>query len=38
MANKSERKVVGFKRFSDLKGKPKVEEVDPSTDIQPDDD
>lgn len=39
MADKSgNRKVVGFKKFSDLKGKPKIEEVDPSIDIQPDSD
>ena len=35
MAN-SEKKVVGFKKFSEIKGKSKVEEVDPSLNISPD--
>jgi hypothetical protein len=34
MAN-SEKKVVGFKKFSEIKGKSKVEEVDPSLNISP---
>jgi hypothetical protein len=29
------RKIVGFKKFSDIKGKSKVEEVDPSSDVKP---
>ena len=29
------RKIVGFKKFSDIKGKSKVEEVDLSSDIKP---
>jgi hypothetical protein len=36
MASDKNRKVVGFKRFSDIKGKPKVEEVSPG--ITPDTD
>jgi hypothetical protein len=35
MAN-SEKKVVGFKKFSEIKGKSKIEEVDPSLNISPD--
>ena len=35
MAN-SEKKVVGFKKFSEIKGKSKVEELDPSLNISPD--
>ena len=34
MAN-SEKKVVGFKKFSEIKGKSKIEEVDPSLNISP---
>lgn len=30
-----ERKIVGFKKFSDIKNKSKIEEVDPSPDAQP---
>jgi hypothetical protein len=29
------KKIVGFKRFSDIKGKSKIEEVNPSLDAQP---
>ncbi len=39
MADKSEnRKVVGFKRFSESSAKPKVEEVNPSSDVTPEKD
>jgi hypothetical protein len=34
--NSQNRKVVGFKKFSDIKGKSKVEEVNPSMNIDPD--
>jgi hypothetical protein len=33
--NSQNRKVVGFKKFSDIKGKSKVEEVNPSMNIDP---
>ena len=36
MANSENKKVVGFKKFSEIKGKSKVEEVDPSLSISPD--
>ena len=36
--NSQNRKVVGFKKFSDIKGKSKVEEVNPSMDVDPDKD
>ena len=36
MANSENKKVVGFKKFSEIKGKSKVEEVDPSLNISPD--
>jgi hypothetical protein len=29
------KKIVGFKRFSDIKSKSKIEEVNPSSDVQP---
>ena len=29
------KKIVGFKRFSDIKSKSKIEEVNPSSDAQP---
>lgn len=32
------KKVVGFKKFSEIKSKSKIEEVDPSLNINPDDD
>jgi len=35
MANSENKKVVGFKKFSEIKGKSKVEEVDPSLNISP---
>lgn len=39
MAENSEnKKIVGFKKFTDIKGKPKVEEIDPSLSIDPETD
>ena len=39
MAENSEnKKIVGFKKFTDIKGKPKVEEVDPSFSVEPETD
>lgn len=35
MANSENKKVVGFKKFSEIKGKSKVEEVDPSLNVSP---
>jgi hypothetical protein len=35
MADSENKKIVGFKRFSDLKGKPKMEEINPSQDVKP---
>jgi hypothetical protein len=32
------RNIVGFKKFTDLKSKPKIEEVDPSVDVSPETD
>lgn len=32
------KKIVGFKKFTDIKGKPKVEEVDPSLSVDPETD
>lgn len=36
--NSQNRKVIGFKKFSDIKSKSKIEEVDPSTNIDPEKD
>ena len=38
MADKSSRKIVGFKKFSDIKTGSKIEEIDPSTPISADTD
>ncbi len=35
MADSENKKIVGFKRFSDLKGKSKIEEVEPSSSVKP---
>lgn len=35
MADSENKKIVGFKRFSDMKSKPQIEEVDLSTSVQP---
>ena len=36
MANSENKKVVGFKKFSEIKGKSKIEEVDASLNVSPD--
>jgi hypothetical protein len=34
----NKKNIVGFKKFTDLKSKPKIEEIDPSTGVAPDTD